>query len=271
MQKQSPVIKKVKKITHHGGHGSSWKVAFADFMTAMMAFFLMMWLISSLKPEQKESISSYFQNFNLLDKSEFLDSLAKHMPPPPPEIQIAEYLKNEILEKLMEVKDQIMVEIFPGGVKIQVIDNIGNPIFSLGGVEPTESAKDILKVIAANIKNLNAQIAIEGHTDAVSYVGQKFTNWELSTARASAARIVLEKEGISPDRLVRVSGFAATAPLFKDNPFNPLNRRISILLFFNPTAQTERSQGIQTSAKPESHAPATESHEPKTESESPGH
>jgi len=263
MQKQSPVIKKVKKISHHGGHGSSWKVAYADFVTALMAFFLMMWLVSTLKPDQKESLSIYFQNFDLLDKSKFIDSLAKHLPPIAVETQVAEYLKNEILEKLIEVKDQIIVETFPGGVKIQVIDKDGNPIFSSGGIEPTGEAKNILKVIAANIRNLNAQIAIEGHTDAVSYVGQKFTNWELSTARASAARQILESEDISPDRLIRVSGFAATVPLFKDDPFNPLNRRISILLYFKPTEQSENSSAAHSTSQSDSlnHEKEPEGHE----------
>jgi len=237
MADKSPVIKKVKKITHHGGHGSSWKVAYADFVTALMAFFLMLWLISSLKPEQKENISTYFQNFNLLDKSALLDSLAKGFPVPDTTLhdqeQFIEQLKNDILEKLDQVKDQIMIETFPGGVKIQVVDVEGNPIFSLGGIEPTESAKNILKVVGANIQHRNAKIAIEGHTDALSFSGQKFTNWELSTARASAARQILEKEGLPPSQLRRVSGFADTAPLFREDPFDPRNRRISILVFFH--------------------------------------
>lgn len=251
MQKQSPVIKKVKKITHHGGHGSSWKVAYADFVTALMAFFLLLWLVSSLKPDKKDQISSYFQNFNLLDKSKLIDSLAKSLPPPPPEIQIAGIIKSDIEEKLADIKDQIIVEAFPGGVKIQVIDKEGNPIFNLGGTVPTPEAKNIMKVIAENIRNIKAQIAIEGHTDAIAYYGQKYTNWELSTERASAARIILESEGIDPARLIRVSGFAATVPLMKDNPYSPLNRRICILLYFEPNK--ELNEITQTDSVEQTH------------------
>ncbi len=244
MADKAPVIRKVKKVIHHGGHGSSWKVAYADFVTALMAFFLMLWLISSLKPDQKENISTYFQNFNLLDKSALLDSLAKSFPKMDStqveQEKFIEQLKNEIMDKLDQVKDQIMIETFPGGVKIQVVDVEGNPIFSLGGVEPTESAKKILKVVGENISQLDAKIAIEGHTDALSFSGQKFTNWELSTARASAARQILEKDGLASKQLRRVSGFADTSPLFKDDPFDPRNRRLSILVFFQDPEELKK-------------------------------
>jgi chemotaxis protein MotB len=104
-------------------------------------------------------------------------------------------------------------------------------MFPLGSTSLTESGQKILKVLCDNIKNTTNRIEIEGHTDAVSYAKKEFGNWELSTSRASAARLEVEKNGIPPSRLLRVSGYAATEPIIKDNPFDPRNRRISLRLY----------------------------------------
>ncbi|KJR43487.1 chemotaxis protein MotB [Candidatus Magnetoovum chiemensis] len=130
------------------------------------------------------------------------------------------------------MKEHVYIEHFAKGVKIQVVDKKGEPLFPLGSEQPTVTADKIMKVIAGYIKDLkNTEIAIEGHTDALKYSTQKYTNWELSTARASSARRSLERYGLNPDMLVRVSGFAATEPYVKDNPADPKNRRISIVLY----------------------------------------
>ncbi|HEX7519893.1 MAG TPA: OmpA family protein, partial [Candidatus Deferrimicrobium sp.] len=128
------------------------------------------------------------------------------------------------------VKDQVLVEVFEGGVRIQLVDKDGRLIFPLGSAEPTQAARKIFDVIAGSIKDVPNKIAIEGHTDALTYSSGRYTNWELSTERASAARKELEEHGLDPDRLTRVSGFAATEPLIKGNPNDPRNRRISIIL-----------------------------------------
>jgi len=141
-------------------------------------------------------------------------------------------LKGEIEAKLGDVKDQVLVDVFEGGVRIQLTDKEGKLMFPLGGSDLTPEARRILKVITENFKDNENKIAIEGHTDALSYSSNRYTNWELSTERASIARRELEKNGLNPDRLSRVAGYAASDPLIKDNPSDPRNRRISIILLY---------------------------------------
>jgi chemotaxis protein MotB len=238
------IIRKIKKNGHGGGHGgSSWKVAYADFVTAMMAFFLLLWLITMIGPEKQAAVSSYFKHFNLFDKSgtsfvqgapsaKVVDNLTDKKPPKfAADLELSEKLKKEVEEKLDDVKDQVLVGVFAGGVRVELIDKDGSSMFPLGKAEPTAKAKEIIKVIAGNVAVSSNRIALEGHTDALSYSNSRYTNWELSTERASAARKELENNGLNPDRIVRVSGHAATEPLIKDDPYDPRNRRISILLY----------------------------------------
>lgn len=258
MKDQKVIIKKIKKVSGEGHHGGSWKVAYADFVTAMMAFFLLMWLITMVSPEKRARIAAYFKHFSLFETSgsSFLESTSEIMkenageaPKVPQELgnfgsdlmskeDLKEKLKKEIEEKLAALKDQIMVDIFEGGVRIQVVDKEGNSMFERGSANLSPNAKKILGVIAENIKDLNNKVAIEGHTDGISYASNKYTNWELSTDRASSARRELENNGLSPDRLARVAGYAATEPLVKDNPNDPKNRRISIILLY-PSNKSE--------------------------------
>ena len=142
-----------------------------------------------------------------------------------------EWLEGQIEQRLAELKDQVRIEVVEGGVKVDIMDKEGNPMFPLGSTTLTESGQKILKVLCDNIRNTSNRIEIEGHTDAVSYAKKEFGNWELSTSRASAARLEVEKNGIPSSRLLRVSGYAATEPIIKENPFDPRNRRISLRLY----------------------------------------
>ncbi|MGZ8450006.1 MAG: flagellar motor protein MotB [Candidatus Deferrimicrobiaceae bacterium] len=252
-RQQSVIIKHVKKKVEGGAHGGSWKVAYADFVTAMMAFFLLMWLITMVAPEKRISVASYFKHFTIYEKSgssltmdknvaivsetggeisvpsEFTKGMKKEVT----REELKEQLRSTMEQQLADVKDQVIVEVFEGGVRIQLIDKEGRQIFLLGSAEPTPIARKIFKVIAGSIKDVPNKIAIEGHTDALTYSSSRYTNWELSTERASAARKELEGNGLDPERLARVSGFAATEPLIKGNPSDPRNRRISIILQYS--------------------------------------
>jgi|WetSurMetagenome_2_1015567.scaffolds.fasta_scaffold147338_2 chemotaxis protein MotB len=262
---QPVIIKKVKKKGHEAGHGGSWKVAYADFVTAMMAFFLLLWLVSMVSEDQRARVSEYFKSFNLFDKSGQSFVLENKIAKAKIDIgasegdannsqdskvggngtnifstggtvttadAIKEGLKKEVEEKLTNMKDQVLVDIVDGAVRIEVVDKSGgSAMFNSGSREMTEEGKMALRVIADSIKGLKGRIAIEGHTDASNYAGSAYSNWELSTDRASAARRELENRGMSPDRLIRVAGYAATDPLIKDDPYNPKNRRISIRVF----------------------------------------
>jgi chemotaxis protein MotB len=246
--KSTIIIKRIKK-THGEHHGGSWKVAYADFVTAMMAFFLLLWLLAMVDPEKRAAIADYFKNFNIFKQSgrSFMEqSSAIHkevkttIEPVTAEImaeRLMDQLKKAIEQKLKELKDHIMIEIVEGGVRIQIVDREGEPMFPLGSSVPAEKARQILKVVAENIKDENARIAIEGHTDAVPFRRGKTTNWELSTERASAARIELEQNGVDPRKIARVVGYADTMPLIEENPKDARNRRISITLLYEKGQQ----------------------------------
>ncbi|HMK60335.1 MAG TPA: flagellar motor protein MotB [Dissulfurispiraceae bacterium] len=251
------IIRKVKK-SHGGHHGGSWKVAYADFVTAMMAFFLLLWLISMVTPEKRAVLADYFRNFNVFQqggrsfmeqsssiKSEVKTSTAEVVTGEMSVEDVKDKLKAAIEEQLKSLKDQVILDIVDGGVRIQLVDLEGRPMFPSGSAEPNEKCRQIIKVVSENIKDYQGRIAVEGHTDASPFKKSGETNWELSTARASSARKELERDGIDPNRVARVVGYADTEPLIKEDPSDLRNRRISIILLSarpKPAAQTANSQ-----------------------------
>jgi len=284
MEDKSIIIKKVKKVQGGGGHGGSWKVAFADFMTGMMAFFLLMWLVNMATKPQKEKLAHYFQEYSIFAEGGAggsAEMIATEQAQTEAQITVTQapaaagattegegtaaglerlkdQLQKEIEQRLADLKDQVHIEVFEGGVKVDIMDKEGNPMFPLGSTTLTESGQKILKVLCDNIKNTSNRIEIEGHTDAVTYAKKEFGNWELSTARASAARLEVEKNGIPSSRLLRVSGYAATQPIIKENPFDPRNRRISLRLYPEKQGQSPAQTQPQTPVppKPPQQAPA---------------
>ena len=271
------IIKKVKKGDHGSAHGGAWKVAYADFVTAMMAFFLLLWLISMVSDEKKARVAEYFREytvFSIFEKgggalspgasraileSSAAESSSKYgrdetkqlpmersadkeaeLPGQVEETEAARVAKAEkmkselrqaVEQRLGDMKDQVLVDNFEGGVRIQVMDKASNLMFPLGSTSLTEHAQTALKVIADRLNSFEGKIALEGHTDALTYPTEQYTNWELSTGRASAARQLLARFGLPPERIIRVAGYADTDPLIKDNPYDPRNRRISILIY----------------------------------------
>jgi chemotaxis protein MotB len=283
---KSIIIKQVKKKVEGGHHGGSWKVAYADFVTGMMAFFLLMWLISMVSPEKRARVATYYKHFSIFEQSgssimsqktailsetggevsipkEYYDKGDKEKEKEKEKVKgkgadpnavtpekLQEKLKQEMQAKLKGLEDQIMVEVFPGGVRIQLVDKAGQPIFPLGGSVPTEIGRKMLTAVAGSIKDVPNKIAIEGHTDALSYSSNRYTNWELSTERASAARKELETSGLNPDSLALVAGYAATQPLIKDNPNDPRNRRISIIVQYPGAAEGAGADASVSASSP---------------------
>ncbi|MDA8168222.1 MAG: OmpA family protein [Nitrospiraceae bacterium] len=255
MKDEKVIIKKIKKGHHDEFHGGSWKVAYADFVTAMMAFFLLLWLITMISPEKRARVADYFKNFSIFQQSgsSFMDKstqmfdesgasaskvdyeLTKNFGQSPEVFKAV--MKKAIEEKLNDVKDQIMVDVFEGGVRIQLMDKEGRPMFEVGSANPTPLALRILQVITDTIKDMPNPVAIEGHTDALAYKTVNYSNWELSTERALAARKVLEKDGLGHSRISRIAGYADTVPLIKNDKFDPRNRRISIILMYGPKSR----------------------------------
>ncbi len=273
-EKKAVIIKKVKKGGHGGHHGGAWKIAYADFVTAMMAFFLLMWLLNNVSEEKKEQLSIYFKEFSVFEgvpesmnmgaggkassDAELLTpilmegTVGMYAEGKSQEQILKEAMAKAIEEKLKAYKDELIVDTFDNGVRIQMLYGEGNPFFESASSQLTGDARKVLKVIADTVRDMPNQVAVEGHTDAVPLGGpnSRYTNWELSTDRASSARLILQEFGVDPKRIVRVAGYAATQPLILDNPEDPRNRRVSILLFNDPT-QTPQDLQNSTSTAPD--------------------
>jgi chemotaxis protein MotB len=253
------IIKKVKKGGHAAHHGGSWKVAYADFVTAMMAFFLVMWLVNALPQEKREQIAVYFQSFSLFDlsgkpgliPSQDLSMIREDNPPPvvqplnmgpespvrePSEAEkTAEEIKKEVEAKAPELKEQVSVTVEGDKVFFDLTEDAkGKPLFALGRADLTPDARKVLAAVAPKLNAPQGKLTVEGHTDAYTYAGERFTNWELSTDRASGARRELERAGTNPAGIVMVAGYAATRPFVPDNPYDTRNRRIRLVLEVPP-------------------------------------
>jgi chemotaxis protein MotB len=269
--KSTIVIKRIKRTTA-AAHGAAWKIAYADFVTAMMAFFLLMWLLGSTTKGDLNGIAQYFQSPMQVamsggsgsgDSSSILNGggedltrvvgqrkrgeqenrhkSAQHQKQEQRRVeQLArmEELKTRIdaailgSSTLSEFRNQIRVEITPDGLRIQIVDDFNRPMFDLGGATVKSYMREILREIGKVLNNVDAKLALTGHTDSTPYAGgqRSYSNWELSADRANASRRELIAGGMDAQKIVRVVGLADSSLLDKDQPRNPLNRRISIIV-----------------------------------------
>ncbi|MGO8942683.1 MAG: OmpA family protein [Syntrophobacteraceae bacterium] len=250
-QKTIIIARRRAKKAHTAEHSSSWKVAYADFVTAMMAFFLLMWLLNMASLEKREVLAMYFKYYSLVEKGSksFMAHSGERMIGPDfgakPVIEMSEnqtgITNDELATKLMTgidqnvqvQKDQFFLAVTNEGIRIQIVDSQQSPLFNVGSAQLTDLAKQVLHTVASVLKNFPNEIAVEGHTDSSPTRSEQISNWELSTARASSARRELEQGGIEPNRICRVVGFADKVPFFTDSPSDPRNRRISIVFLKN--------------------------------------
>lgn len=257
------VIKKKNRGHGHGHHGGAWKVAYADFVTAMMAFFLLLWLLATTSDAQKQGIAHYFNPPNNSTEygggagilgGESPIAVDQHTPQDtvlPPKEQTQEDLAIQVREDAMfrQVSEQItkammnipelkvlleniLVDITPEGLRIQIVDKAGRPLFVEKTAEMQPYTKSMLAVLANVLAQLPNKLAIGGHTDAIPFRGQNpdYTNWDLSGERANAARKVLVDEGVPDKRMARVVGYAGQELLVVDQPGDPKNNRLSIIV-----------------------------------------
>jgi chemotaxis protein MotB len=246
MAEQPIIVKKVIKKKGHEHHGGAWKLAYADFVTAMMAFFLLMWLLGSVDEKTKKGISEYFQDpyrATKVDKGLVpsldetnpteLDKQAEQEDKAQLEnlrIKIERMIKlNDTLDKM---RDQIQLTITPEGLRIQIVDDKKTPMFKSGSAEAASHIREILKELAPVINQLPNKITINGHTDSKMFpdASKQYTNWELSSERANAARYELNQGGYDEKKILRVSGLADSAPYNAKDALDPMNRRISIIV-----------------------------------------
>jgi chemotaxis protein MotB len=315
------IVKKIKGKGGHPHHGGAWKVAYADFVTAMMAFFLLLWLLNVTTDIQKRGIADYFEP-TIASKSQSgaggvmggqtmgqpgaqslptsLPSLALNQPalrqpdegddgdeggtpartdagenstPAPGQAQsakpdkpaqqqaaqqqnaqqqgesdrerqltereskrfaAAEYSLRQALEQLPELKglaDNVMIDVTPEGLRIQLVDQDKQPMFALGSAELLEPAKKIVSVIAQVVQRLPNKVTITGHTDSLPYqFGRRYSNWELSADRANSSRREFIANGLPEERFARVAGVAERDPLLPEQPTSARNRRVAIVL-----------------------------------------
>ncbi len=260
--KNGPTIIIVRKHAgdHDEAHGGAWKVAYADFVTAMMALFIVLWLLSASEKVQK-AVGGYF-----------LDPSGKGRQTGTTNAGAGETLTlnredlKQLKEKLEQVlkqipafqhmQNQIRITLTTEGLRVDLIETEKGLFFETGDPKPTEAGIELLKVLSAELVKLPNKIAIEGHTDARPFGRADYSNWELSADRANAARRTLAEFGLDESRISQVRGFADQRLLKKDDPSNPSNRRISIIVRNTGLDQQEESQAQGPAAPAPAVAPA---------------
>jgi chemotaxis protein MotB len=277
------IIKRIKKGGHGGHHGGAWKVAYADFVTAMMAFFLLMWLINTTTPEQKRGIADYFAPQSVAQtvsgsggvlggkvageeaaRAGGAQSVMQRQSPPSPDSAVkslasgqtqgatgqgngssdsdarssqdgdfahaAEAIRQSVQNNpdLANLSHQMILEQTPEGLRIQLVDQDGRPMFQPGTAEPMPYTKKLLAAVGAIVDALPNRISISGHTAKGDSAGG--SDWQLSSARADQARALLQAGGLTSDRIYEVAGKAGSEPLLPEDPSASANRRLSLLL-----------------------------------------
>ncbi len=249
------IVKKVKKVAG-GHHGGAWKIAYADFVTAMMAFFLLMWLLSSVNKAKLQGISEYFRTplVEVLQggkegKAEETEKLVKKQLAGTADEKEMELIDQAELEQLKELKkkleelietnallkqfkNQLLLDITKEGLRIQIVDDQNRPMFDLGSAVLKPYTVTILREIGKLLNEVPNRVNLAGHTDGKAYSGGQrgYSNWELSSDRANASRRELIAGGLAEDKVVRITGLADAVLFDKENPLNPINRRISIVV-----------------------------------------
>jgi chemotaxis protein MotB len=273
----------VRKRGHrgHGHHGGAWKVAYADFVTAMMAFFLILWLLNQTE-EVKRAVGGYFRDpiafsaasggTGLLEGAETV-AIEPHEPIEPvsaeqDEGDEAEARMREKVEEILQamygspelvgLTAQIEVELTDEGLRIQLMESGDSTFFEVGGAVLSSPGVAAVRTVAQAVAALDCELVLEGHTDARPYArGGGYGNWELSSDRANAARRVLEENGVEPRRIRAVRGYADTSPRNPDDPMDERNRRISILVRERSEVTPQRSDGPVDRARSPRTAPSS--------------
>lgn len=273
---ETPIIVKRKKVVAGGHHGGSWKVAFADFATAMMAFFLVLWLTATASPEQIEAVEGYFKDpvgfteggspnpVDLEGSASVVESSSADVANNEIQLEdqrieeLADSLERRQMEELFqdlqqqieqsqtlqEFKDQLLIDITDEGLRIQIVDRSQRPMFDSGRAQLKYYSQEILFELAKPLSMVPNKLSITGHTDATPFNGRPgYTNWELSADRANTARRALVAGGVRDEQIARVVGLSDSVLFDKENPTAPVNRRIAIIVLNKKTAQ-----GIQNNA-----------------------
>ncbi len=295
------IVRRKRKSGHPSHHGGAWKIAYADFVTAMMAFFLLMWLLGSTSKYDKQGIEDYFNtplaavfggkdgsgaarssvvegggrdlsssrpgeaNKSQVNKDQVskVPVTTAHVAESAADAQRLQQLKEKLTAlientpALRAFKDQIRIDITSEGLRIEIVDSLKRPMFASGSSKLEGYVTTILTAIGASLNDVDNRVSLAGHTDAVPYSGGEtgYSNWELSSERANAARRALVAGGMNERKVLQVRGLADALPLNKDVTDEPTNRRISILVMNKAAEEAFFRDGGRTAvdeAKPAS-------------------
>lgn len=272
--KPTVIVRRVKKAGHAAHHGGSWKVAYADFVTAMMAFFLVLWLMATTNKNDRAAISEYFRNPSPLsgqnatpapgmagpggastsmiklggatdisrgNGNDPFQNQKEAVPQPVDQQQRDKQQLEALMKELQEAisrsqalepfKDQLLLDLTPEGLRIQIVDKQNRPMFDLGSATLKPYTQQILHELAEYLNHVPNRISLTGHTDITAYSAARgYGNWELSADRANAARRALVDGGLEDSKITRVVGLSSSVLFDKTDPQNPINRRISIVV-----------------------------------------
>lgn len=288
-ESQRPIVIKRIKKGGHGAHGGVWKLAYADFMTAMMAFFLLMWLLGSTSKSDLQGVEGFFDNTPVtltlaggeaasdsqvpidgggkdvtrtVGVNKACDSRTQRRKEAAPssleaQLQVIEAKKLRAVQAQIETaiqgsdflrqySNQLLLDMTAEGLRIQIVDDQNRPMFASGSASVLPHAREIMRQIGLALNDVDNLVSISGHTDAMPYSSSgrgSYSNWELSADRANAARRELIAGGMTNDRVLRVVGLGSAVPFDPENPFAPINRRISIVVLNKTTQEAIQNSG----------------------------
>jgi chemotaxis protein MotB len=261
---QPIIIIRRKKRGHAGHHGGAWKVAYADFVTAMMALFIVLWLLSSSE-QVKKAVGGYFTDPKGRGKdvgnglrgsgSESLSIRKDEMSRLKDKLALA--VKDSAA--LQKIKDQVVFTVTSEGLRVELLEGDKSTFFESGSPQATAFGRDLLGKLAEEIGKLPNTVTIEGHTDSKPYGGREYSNWELSADRANSARRWMQASGMRLDQVVQVRGYADQTPRDKVSPDDSSNRRVTVIIQYQPiTAADLPGASPPTAGKPPPEEPPAE-------------
>jgi chemotaxis protein MotB len=257
--RSGPII--IRKVSGHGGHhGGAWKVAYADFVTAMMALFIVLWLMNSSKQVQ-EAVGGYFKDpsgnakqagSTMKGSGESINLRKEDMS------KIKEALEKQIkaLPDFDKLQKHIEMTITAEGLRVEMTEGEKGTFFELGSAVPSASGRELLETLAHEVGQLSNNVSVEGHTDSTPYSGgvTGYSNWELSVDRANAARRIMQSAGLRQDQVKQVRGFADQYPRAGSTPEDPANRRISLIVQYLEKNEGAKEKAAESPSAEEAHA-----------------
>jgi chemotaxis protein MotB len=248
-----PIIVIKKKAGHAGHHGGAWKVAYADFVTAMMALFIVLWLLSS-SDDIKKAVAGYFR-----DPRGHGKQLGSALGGSGVSISLSKATMSALKDKLEQamkhspqfekLKDYVQMTVTAEGLRIELLETEKGMFFETGQPVPTTTGRDLLIKLSGELGKMKNTILIEGHTDSIQYQGAQYSNWELSADRANSARKIMQENGLRQDQVTQVRGFADQQLRVPDKPEDPSNRRVSIIVQYPDDPEPDPEPAPETGKK----------------------